>query len=215
MALIAQRLQQDGHCFISKEPAHIAQHGADDVLRRVDEMRQHAIMRLSGFEMRESVNRLHDNELVCVIEIEEGQKLFAKPYQADSGVSGVRYAEGWIPRICSMLLISPTPLTDAEWALLEPLWPPESPMGRPRLHSLRIIRNAIFYQLRTGGLRTGGAWRFLPQEWPPWQTVYSRWRRDGTWERIHRSVREWLRQRVGRDQEPSAGSSDSQSVKTR
>ena len=36
------------------------------------------------------------------------------------------------------------------------------------------ILNAIFYQLRTGG-----AWRFLPQEWPPWQTVYHylrRWR---------------------------------------
>jgi putative transposase len=39
-------------------------------------------------------------------------------------------------------------------------------VGRPRLHSLRIILNAIFYELRTGG-----AWRFLPQEWPPWKTV--------------------------------------------
>jgi transposase len=63
-------------------------------------------------------------------------------------------------------------LTDTEWTLLEPLLPPESPIGRPRLHSLhslhslRTILNALFYQLRTGG-----AWRFLPQEWPPWQTV--------------------------------------------
>jgi putative transposase len=38
--------------------------------------------------------------------------------------------------------------------------------GRPRLHPLRTLLNAIFSQLRTGG-----AWRFLPQEWPPWQTV--------------------------------------------
>src|SRR5260221_1312275 len=61
----------------------------------------------------------------------------------------------------------PSALTDREWALLEPLLPPESPVGRPRLHSLRIILNAIFY-----ALRTGGAWRFLPQELPPRKTGY-------------------------------------------
>src|SRR5436305_171785 len=57
-----------------------------------------------------------------------------------------------------------TDLTDQEWALLKPVLPPESPIGRPRLHSLRTILNAIFFELRTGG-----AWRFLPQERPPWQ----------------------------------------------
>jgi transposase len=49
------------------------------------------------------------------------------------------------------------------------------------------------------------------------QTIYSylrRWRRDGTWERIHRLLREALRLRLGRDRQPSAGSIDSQSVKT-
>jgi putative transposase len=109
-------------------------------------------------------------------------------------------------------LLYASDLTDGEWALLELLLPPESPIGRPRLHSPRTILNALFYQLRTGG-----AWRFLPQEWPPWQTVYwylRRWRRDGTWERIHTILREWLRQRLGRDAQPSAGSIDSQSVKT-
>jgi putative transposase len=63
-------------------------------------------------------------------------------------------------------LLSASDLTDREWALLEPLLPPASPVGRPRLHSLRIILNAIFSEVRTGG-----AWRFLPQEWPPWKTV--------------------------------------------
>jgi putative transposase len=89
---------------------------------------------------------------------------------------------------------------------------PEVYTGRPRLHSLRTILNAIFYQLRTGG-----AWRFLPQEWPPWQTVYyylRAWRLDGTWERLHTVLRERLRVRLGHDAQPSAGSIDSQSVKT-
>jgi putative transposase len=58
-----------------------------------------------------------------------------------------------------------------------------------------------------------GAGRFLPQEWPPWQTVYHylRARRlDGTRVRVHTV----LRVRLGRDPQPSAGSIDSQLVKT-
>lgn len=102
-----------------------------------------------------------------------------------------------------------TDLTDAEWNLIRPLLPAPSRTGRPRRHNWRTILNAICYQLRTGG-----AWRLLPQEWPPWRTVYHYWRTwrlEETWERIHTALREWLR--LGRDPQPSAGSIDSQSVK--
>src|SRR5260221_8086549 len=71
-------------------------------------------------------------------------------------------------------LLSASDLTDREWALLEPLLPPASPVGRPRLHSLRIIRTAIF-----SALRTGGAWRLLPPGWPPWETGWHPRRKGG------------------------------------
>ena len=105
-----------------------------------------------------------------------------------------------------------TDLTDAEWRLLKPLLPAEASTDRPRRHARRTIVNAIFYVLRTGC-----AWRFLPHAWPAWQTVYHyfrTWRVDGTWERLHRRLRDQLRRHLGRDPQPSAGSVDSQSVKT-
>jgi putative transposase len=61
----------------------------------------------------------------------------------------------------------PTDLTDTEWAILEPLIPPEKPGGRPRSVDMREIMNAISYVLR-GGI----SWRMLPQDLPPWKSVY-------------------------------------------
>src|SRR5690348_13346349 len=105
-----------------------------------------------------------------------------------------------------------TNLSDAEWHLLEPLLPPPAGTGRPRRHSVRTIVNAILYELRSGC-----AWGLLTADWPAWKTVFHyfrKWRVDGTWERIHHLLRQRLRIRLGRDPEPSAGSVDSQSVKT-
>jgi putative transposase len=108
--------------------------------------------------------------------------------------------------------IYPTDLTDAEWRLLAPHLPPASPCGRPRVHSHREILNAIFYIVRSGC-----AWRLLPGDLPPWQTVYHyfrQWRLDGLWERLNAALRERVRRRLGRDAQPSAGIVDSQSIKT-
>ena len=105
-----------------------------------------------------------------------------------------------------------TDLSDAEYACLEPHLPCPLHPGRPRTHPMREILDAIFYVIRSGC-----AWRLLPHEFPPWQTIYHyfrRWRLDGTWERLNAALRERLRIRAGRAPQPSAGILDSQSVKT-
>jgi transposase len=107
----------------------------------------------------------------------------------------------------------PSDLTDRQWALVEPLLPdpPAGPAGRPVVHSKREILNAILYHVRAGG-----AWRMLPRDLPPWQTVYGYfrdWMNDGTLERLHDALRERVRAKEGRGGEPSAGIIDSQSVK--
>ena len=106
----------------------------------------------------------------------------------------------------------PTDLSDTEWTYPEPHIPVPKAHGRPRVHSLREILDAIFYLLRSGY-----QWRMLPHEFPRWPTVYyyfRKWRIDGTWERITRAIRERLRVRLKRNPQPSAGIVDSQSVKT-
>ncbi len=60
-----------------------------------------------------------------------------------------------------------TDLSDAEWEYIEGLLPTPENEGRPRLHSLREILNAIFYVVKSGC-----AWRLLPHDFPPWKTVY-------------------------------------------
>ena len=109
----------------------------------------------------------------------------------------------------------PSDLTDAQWALLEPLLvrPPRADgRGRPRAVDLRAVVNAILYVLREGC-----RWRALPRDFPNWNTVYwsfARWTDDGTLVRIHDTLRRQVRVQAGRDPEPSAIIIDSQSVKT-
>ena len=105
-----------------------------------------------------------------------------------------------------------TDLTDAEWECIEALLPVPENEGRPRLHSLREILDAIFYVVRSGC-----SWRLLPHDFPPWQTVYHyfrAWRLSGIWVKMHAALRKRVRVRLEMDPHPSAGIVDSQSVKT-
>ena len=66
-------------------------------------------------------------------------------------------------------------------------------------------------------MRAGCAWRLLPHDLPPWQTVYHYfrcWRQQGLWEQVHGVLRVQERVRQGRRPTPSAAILDSQSVKT-
>src|SRR3954466_13972823 len=103
----------------------------------------------------------------------------------------------------------PSDVTDAQWALIEPLIP-VYPGGRPRKTDLRDVADAVFYVLRTGC-----QWRYLPKDFAPKSTVwryFDEWRHNGTLEAIHDRLREKVRKQEGRKRTPSAGSIDSQSV---
>jgi putative transposase len=105
----------------------------------------------------------------------------------------------------------PSDLTDAQWHLIEPLLPPPLPGGRRRTTDLREVLNAIFYVAKNGC-----SWRALPHDFPAEGTVreyFHTWRRRGLWTRIQDRLRRQVRVQAGRDEEPSAGVIDSQSVK--
>jgi len=103
-------------------------------------------------------------------------------------------------------------LSDKEWEQIKPYIPAAKRGGRPRKTKMREVLNAIFYVVKTGC-----QWGMLPHDFPAKGTVYhyfNTWRKDGTWEEMNRQVREALRQRMGREETPSAAIMDSQSVKT-
>jgi putative transposase len=105
-----------------------------------------------------------------------------------------------------------TDLNDTEWKLIAPLLPVAT-SGRPRVWPLRVMVNAIFYMVRQGC-----TWRDLPHDLPPWQTVYTqfrRWRQAGTWTALNGALVQGVRRAAGREAQPSGAVIDSQSIKTR
>jgi transposase/transposase-like protein len=105
----------------------------------------------------------------------------------------------------------PSDLTDTEWNEIKEHFNNKDPRGNPGSHSKREILNAIMYILRTGC-----QWRMLPFDFPPHKTVYSnftRWTKRGIFEKISHVLRKKYRAKVGRNEEPSLGIVDSQSVK--
>jgi transposase len=116
----------------------------------------------------------------------------------------------WLGKVPSMRRAYQTDLSDAEWSCIEPHLPVPKAPGRPRVHTLREIRDAIFYILPSGC-----AWRLLPHDFPPLKTIhhyFRTWRLDGTWERVNAALRKRVHGGAHgpRSPEPSAGVVDSQ-----
>lgn len=109
----------------------------------------------------------------------------------------------------------PTDLTENQWIVIRGLLPQaKSGTGKRgrRANDLRKMLNGVFYVSKTGC-----QWRMLPHDFGPWNTVYqyfSRWSKNGLWQKILDSLREL--ERICQDKKPSASGTcvDSQSVKT-
>lgn len=110
----------------------------------------------------------------------------------------------------------PSDLTDAQWELLRPeaervMAELRHAAGRPMVHELRAVLDAVFYLVRNGI-----EWRALPVDFPPWEAVYAffqRWSQRGLPQQLVDRLRTRLRVRARRDAQPSAAIVDSQSVK--
>ncbi len=103
-------------------------------------------------------------------------------------------------------------LSDLEWEILAPLIPPAKSGGHPRTTDMREVCNAIYYHLKTGC-----QWDMLPGDFPASSTVYSyyrKWQKRGILEELNHTLRDRLREKIGRSAQPSAIAADSQSVKT-
>ncbi|MFD7233332.1 transposase [Streptomyces sp. NPDC059881] len=114
----------------------------------------------------------------------------------------------------------PSDLSDARWELVQPVltaWRAERrgrglDIARPPDHDLRILLDAVLYVNRTSI-----PWRYLPHDYPPWPTVYAyfaHWQEEGVFDQLNTLLRRQVRQREGRETEPSACVIDSQSIKT-
>ena len=105
----------------------------------------------------------------------------------------------------------PSSLSDNQWRLLRRLIPPARSRGRKRIDRRQIL-DAILYWCRTGC-----QWRYLPDCYPNWNTVYGvfrDWRVDGTWQRIHDHLRKMVRRKEGKNATPTAAIIDSQSIRS-
>jgi putative transposase len=105
----------------------------------------------------------------------------------------------------------PSDVTDADWALLEPLLPVAQGQGRPRVHLLREIMNGIRYVQRYGI-----PWDALPKDLPPHSICYDYWRvlsDGGQLEQINHQLVMADREKAGREASPTLAIIDAQSVK--
>jgi len=95
----------------------------------------------------------------------------------------------------------PSDLTDAQWALLEPVLTRPGKRGRRHGADLRTVVDGMLYVAQTGC-----QWRYLPRSFGPWTRVWSqfrRWAKNGVWSRVLSELHAAARREVGRPECPS------------
>ena len=105
----------------------------------------------------------------------------------------------------------PSDLTNQQWDVIKDLIPPARRGGRKRTADVRKVLDAVFYLNRTGC-----GWRYLPENFPPWRTVYeyfSKWRSTRVLEVICEELSKIARKQSGKEEIPSVLIIDSQSAK--
>ena len=103
----------------------------------------------------------------------------------------------------------PSDMSNKEWKIIKTLLPPPA---ENQQNSLRQIVDALFYLDKTGC-----QWRFLPEKYPPWSSVYyhfAKWSKEGVLEAINTTLCKADRTKRGRKETPTGALIDSQSVKT-
>ena len=105
-----------------------------------------------------------------------------------------------------------TNLSDSEWETIRPFLENKDKRGKKIKYDVRNIVNAIYFVIATGT-----QWRNIPNDFPPWRTVYwhfMKWRDSNAFKELHTHLRKQLRLRLGREPDPTAGIIDSQTVKS-
>lgn len=106
----------------------------------------------------------------------------------------------------------PSDVSDDEWALVAPYLTLMSEDAPQREHSMREVFNGLRWMIRTGA-----PWRLMPNDLPPWFTVYQqsqRWLKAGVFEAIVFDLREILRIAAGKKARPSAVIFDSRTLQS-
>src|SRR5579872_2880453 len=106
----------------------------------------------------------------------------------------------------------PSDVSDDEWAFVAPYLTLMTQEAPQRDYPLREVFNGLRYLVRTGS-----PWRYVPNDLPPWHTVYEqrqRWFRAGCFENIVGDLRVLLRKAAGRAEEPTAAIFDARTLQS-
>jgi len=106
----------------------------------------------------------------------------------------------------------PSDVSDEEWAFVVSYLTLIREDAPQRDYSLRDVFNGLRWIIRTGA-----QWRMMPNDLPPWATVYQqaqRWRKAGVFEAMVHDLRLLLRLAEGRAEQPSAAIFDSRTLQS-